>query len=190
MSFPAPSPNRALQTETCKFLLGYWQALRGARLLPAHADIDPASLSRFLPKIGLFEVRSPDLTICRLAGTGFRASLGFELTGRNVVHLYAADLHRAAGYRFWMMATKPCGAALVLPLVFSSGSANPHEVLLLPVAPNKPDGSTLLLVGIASFERLEWENAALLPQLSASPDFDFIDIGAGRPASTLPPADF
>jgi hypothetical protein len=161
--------------------------LRGARLRPRRREVDPADLSRHLPRIGLFEVRTPELTLCRLAGTAFRNSLGFELTGRNVIHLYAPDLHRAAGYRFHMMAAWPCGATLELPLKFSSGLENPHEILLLPLEPDRSDAPSLLLVGMAAIGRLEWQNAAILPQLQPSSTFRFVDIGAGIPASTMPP---
>jgi hypothetical protein len=69
--------------------------LRGDRLRPRRADIDPLALARHLPNIGIFEVLSPSLTLCQSAGTAFHRTLGFELTGKNVI-----QLHRAAGYRF------------------------------------------------------------------------------------------
>jgi hypothetical protein len=95
------------RTERCRNILRHWQTLRGDRLRPCRSEIDPANMVRDLPHIGLFEVHAPDLTYCRLAGTAYRFSLGFELTGKNVVHLYAQELHRTAGYRFYMIATQP-----------------------------------------------------------------------------------
>ena len=47
-----------------------------------------------------------------------------------------------------------------------------------------------LLLGAAGMQAVNWENIAVLPQLQAAPSFRFIDIGAGIPASTLPPDDF
>jgi hypothetical protein len=181
----APRPS----SKPCGAILDHWQALRGGRLQPCRPEIDPAALIPFLANIGIFEVVAPDVTICRLAGTAFHRSLGFELTGRNVAELYGPSLYRAAGYRFHMMATQPCAAMFDLNLRFSSGAENPHEIMLLPLEPGTPDASPALLVGIAPLRAVEWENAAVLPQLVPSPSFRFIDIGAGVPA-LWPPDDF
>ena len=165
----------------------YWQTLRGDRLIPYRAEIHPAPLLPYLKHVGLFEVRSPDLTYCRLAGTIFRETLGFELTGRNVVHIYAPSLHHAAGYRFFMMVTRPCAATFELPLTLESGAEHAYEILVLPVAPDDREAPPMLLVGIAPINPVSWHNTAILPQLRASPTFRFVDIGAGIPASSLPP---
>jgi len=178
------------KTETCQFVLGHWHALRGDRLRPRRAEIDPAAMARHLPYVGMFEVLTPELTLCRLAGTAFRSSLGFELTGRNVVHLYAPDLHRAAGYRFQTIVTRPCAATVVLDLRFSSGLENPHEVLLLPLEPDGSGAPPLILVGMSPMEAVTWQNTAVLPQLQASSSFRFVDIGAGIPDTTMPPDEF
>jgi len=177
-------------TEPCRFIADYWLALRGQRMLPRNAEIDPAALARNLPHVALLEVRSPDDTICRLAGTSIRLSLGFELTGKSVIHLYAPELHRAAGFRFWTMATQPCGATFEMGLRFSTGAHAPHEVIILPLEPDGPGMAPTLLLGAAGMQAVNWENIAVLPQLQAAPSFRFIDIGAGIPPSTLPPDDF
>ena len=178
------------RTEPCRFIADYWRTLRGDRLSPRRTEVDPAALARYLAHVGLFEVHSADLTVCRVAGTAFRLSLGFELTGKNVVHLYSADLHRAAGYRFSTIVTWPCAATVEISLRFSSGAEHPHEVLLLPLEPDGPGARPMILVGTAGIDAVAWQNAAILPQLQASPTFRFIDIGAGIPPSTLPPDDF
>jgi hypothetical protein len=46
------------------------------------------------------------------------------------------------------------------------------------------------LVATPGIDTVLWQNAAILPRLEASPTFRFIDIGAGIPASTMPPDDF
>ena len=134
-------------------------------------------------------MRSPDLTICRLAGTAFHKTLGFELTGKNVIHIYTPNLHRAAGYRFWMMASQPCASMFDMNLSFSVGAQNPHEVMLLPLEASRPGTSASLLVGIAASDVVLWNSAAMLPQVGQSPSSRFFDIGAGIPPS-WPPDDF
>ena len=181
----APRPG----SKPCGAILDHWQGLRGNRLRPRRSEIDPAALAPFLPNIGIFEVVAPDVTICRLAGTAFHRTLGFELTGRNVAELYGPSLYRAAGYRFQMMATQPCGAMFDLVLRFASGAENPHEIMLLPLEPESPAALPTLLVGVAPIRAVEWENTAVLPQLDPSPNFRFIDIGVGTPA-LRPPDDY
>lgn len=178
----APRPG----SKPCSAILDHWQVLRGDRLRPRRSEIDPAALVPFLPNIGIFEVVAPDVTICRLAGTAFRRTLGFELAGRNVAELYGPTLCRAAGYRFHMMATQPCGAMFDLVLRFASGAENPHEIMLLPLEPDSPTALPSLLVGVAPINAVEWENTAVLPQLDPSPNFRFIDIGVGIPPSWPP----
>ena len=178
------------KTEACRVILDHWQQLRGDRLLPRHAEFDPAAVARYLPNVALFEVRSPELTHCRLAGTAFRLTLGFELTGMNVNHLYAPELHRAAGYRFTTMVTRPCAATVELALRFSAQQQAPHELIFLPLEPDNGSTPPTLLVATAGIDDALWQNTAILPQLQTSPSFRFIDIGAGIPASTLPPDDF
>jgi len=178
------------KTEACRVILDHWQLLRGDRLLPRHAEFDPAAVARYLQNVALFEVRSPELTFCRLAGTAYRLSLGFELTGMNVNHLYAPELHRAAGYRFTTMAIRPCAATVELSLRFSAQQQAPHELIFLPLEPDDSGAPPTLLVATAGIDDVLWQNTAILPQLQASPTFRFIDIGAGIPISTLPPDDF
>jgi hypothetical protein len=178
------------KTEACRVILDHWQYLRGDRLVPRHAEFDPAAVARYLQNLALFEVRSPELTLCRLAGTAFRLTLGFELTGMNVNHLYAPELHRAAGYRFTTIAKQPCAATVELSLRFSAQQQSPHELIFLPLEPDGSDIPPTILVATAGIDSVLWQNTAILPQLQASPTFRFIDIGAGVPASTLPPDDF
>jgi hypothetical protein len=181
----APRPS----SKPCGVILDHWQALRGDRLRPRRSELDAAGLAPHLQNVGIFEVCAPDVTLCRLAGAAFHRTLGYELTGRNVVELYGPPLYRAAGYRFHMMATQPCGAMFDLVLRFASGAENPHEIMLLPLEPEDPGAPATLLVGIAAINAVEWENTAILPQLNPSPNFRFIDIGAGIPQS-WPPDDF
>lgn len=181
----APRP----ASKPCGVILDHWQTLRGDRLRPLRSELDPAAFKPFLQNVGIFEVVAPDTTICRLAGTAFHRTLGFELAGRNVAELYGPTLFRAAGYRFQMMALQPCAAMFDLVLRFASGAENPHEIMLLPLEPETPDAPPPLLVGIAPIRAVEWENTAVLPQLDPSPNFRFIDIGAGVPAS-WPPDDW
>ena len=63
-------------------LLDYWQALRGARAMPARRDIDPTAIWPLLPHIHLSEwYENPDRVRYRVAGTEVVASIGREISG-------------------------------------------------------------------------------------------------------------
>lgn len=68
----------------------YWKAKRGARAMPARADIDPADLVRYLPTIMLVDVRpgrsitGGPVYVYRLVGTAEVAVRGQDPTGQPV----------------------------------------------------------------------------------------------------------
>lgn len=66
-------------------LHGYWSAKRGARQMPARADIDPLEVPRLLPHLMLVAVAGePPRFRFRLVGTEIVARYGAELTGREL----------------------------------------------------------------------------------------------------------
>ena len=66
-------------------LHAYWSAKRGARPMPARADIDPIEVPRLLPHLMLVAVSDDPLRFrFRLVGTEIVARYGAELTGREL----------------------------------------------------------------------------------------------------------
>ncbi len=179
-----------LKTEPCARLLAYWDALRGDRLLPGRAEIDPAALVAVLPWVSIVELRDPDAMIYRLSGTALRDIMGFEATGRNMLDLVPAASRRQRAYRNWVAATRPCATAYEMNLIYSSGALYAHEGVSLPMTPARPGAPMLLLRAFAPIPGMIWYNRAEMPRAAGEYDFRFIDIGAGVPASTEPTADF
>lgn len=69
----------------------YWNAKRGARLMPRRADIDPFELRRHLPYLSLLEVVRPEAELdfrFRLLGTEITGHLGRDSTGKTVREVY------------------------------------------------------------------------------------------------------
>jgi hypothetical protein len=68
----------------------YWDAKRGARRMPARADIDPADLRMHLGWLELVDVL-PDCSDFRfrLLGTRINEAFGRDVTGKLVTELYA-----------------------------------------------------------------------------------------------------
>src|SRR5271165_4002420 len=64
-------------------LYAYWQAKRGARLMPARSDIDPADIPALLPYVMLIE-KAGNQFLYRLVGSGVVREVGHDATGTYV----------------------------------------------------------------------------------------------------------
>lgn len=101
-------PELKLQTPVLRMALAAWQAARGARAMPARADVDVAKLPReLLGHLALLEIEPgpPERFRWRLIGTHITAALGRDSTGRYFDELYEPQLAEAVltGPR-WVMA--------------------------------------------------------------------------------------
>ena len=179
----------SLQSAQIRFFADYWNALRGDRLMPSRADIDPGDLKPILANLAILEVQAPDRSIFRLCGTGLSRLLGFEATGRNYIDLMPEWQRRRRGYQAWSAVRHPCGAALVRKMVFPYGGEDILEALACPVMPKTPDALPQLIGVLVSRSKREWVNRVQEPGLSEADEVGFVDIGAGIP-SMLPPDDW
>jgi hypothetical protein len=72
-----------LSSSIGKELLSYWQRIRGARVMPSRADIEPTELKRILPCIMLSKIeRNPWRVRYTLVGTRCVANAGMDFTNR------------------------------------------------------------------------------------------------------------
>ncbi len=88
------------RSEKVARLLDYWNAIRGARLMPRRQEIDPTMIWTLLRNILVAEWhRDPDRLYYRIAGTEVAAAIGIELGGKWVTEIYpdAADVERTLG---------------------------------------------------------------------------------------------
>ncbi|WP_420345280.1 PAS domain-containing protein [Pelagibius sp.] len=76
----------------------YWNAKRGARLMPARGDIDPSEILKILPHIFLLDVRAEPLDFrYRLIGTKMDEHMMGSYTG-----LWMSSIpHQKAPSRIW-----------------------------------------------------------------------------------------
>jgi hypothetical protein len=78
--------------------LAYWQRIRGSRLMPARADLDPVHIPRLLPHVMLIDVlREPLDFRFRLLGSKHDRILGDNYRGRLLSELP----HMAKGTPIW-----------------------------------------------------------------------------------------
>ncbi len=78
--------------------LAYWEAIRGERLMPSRADVDPADIAQVLPFVMLVDVlRAPTDFRFRLIGTEIDLILSRSYTGIR----FSEIPHMARGNRIW-----------------------------------------------------------------------------------------
>ncbi len=82
-------------SEALRPLYLYWLAVRGEKLIPSRADIDPVTIPReLLPNIVLMDIiLSPLRFRYRLMGTAITEMLGVDWTGRYVDELPGGGVH-------------------------------------------------------------------------------------------------
>jgi hypothetical protein len=77
-------------------LFDYWLKSAGTKPMPARSDLDPFSVPRLLPHLGLIDVSDGlDKACFRLAGTRLHDVYGQELTGKKVEQIFSG---RCANY--------------------------------------------------------------------------------------------
>ena len=87
---PSPVPALLRSTEL-RGLFEYWEGRRGARRMPARADIDPAEFKPLIGRVSVIDVLGEDDASYRfrfrLAATPFCRAVGREMTGKMLEEL-------------------------------------------------------------------------------------------------------
>jgi hypothetical protein len=116
--------------------LGYWSRQRGAKSMPARADIDPIDLVRILPKVLLIDVL-PERPFFRfrVVGTSIVDWANFDATGRTL------DDIEPEAYRNMLFATYNECRGAACPIGHRIRWDQPQRVhrykrLLLPLSPD------------------------------------------------------
>jgi hypothetical protein len=79
-----------LVTQGQRELFDYWRQSAGSRPMPSRADLDPLSVPKLLPCIGIIDVASGlDEAKFRLAGTRLHDIYGEEITGKRIDRIFA-----------------------------------------------------------------------------------------------------
>ncbi|UWP99700.1 PAS domain-containing protein [Aliiroseovarius crassostreae] len=83
---------------------GYWEGLRGKRLVPARSELDPRGLSGILEHAFILEKIAPGMAKIRLSGQGLNDILGMEMRGMPISSLFMpearAEIQEALGRLF------------------------------------------------------------------------------------------
>ena len=155
-----PDAARRAGSEQHRAVYAHWHAKRGDRVAPARADLDLASLARYLPNLVLADVVDGRFRY-RVMGTAVAHDLGRDLTGtfigahspphyaRAFVALYARtrELCRPVFSTTWHTPTKHSvrfASRLFLPLTLGGGAA--EMVLMSRVCITDPQGASRMLL--------------------------------------------
>lgn len=122
-----------LPTENLRWMLSFWNNLRGHRDMPARSDFSPEQMVPMLPYVSLIDVeRDPQRFRIRLVGTGIVAESGVDLTGKYYDELQNPEnlLERSA----WVAENRQSYYAHGLPLDWASQDFNSYAVLVMPLS--------------------------------------------------------
>jgi hypothetical protein len=132
-----PVPIRSaedLETPAMRRIWTVLEAKRGDRAFLNRADIDPGELVSVLSTVGLVEVhREPLRFRVRLAGTGWRETLGFEATGL-WLHDWPQPMQRFALELIWSWAATERQACRARRHAVIDGAALHYEAVVIPLS--------------------------------------------------------
>lgn len=127
-----------------ELLLGYWMKLRGARRVPARAEIDPRAIKRLLPDLFILDRSSRNQYPFRLAGTRICWLYGKELRETNFLSLWRGSSERQARETL-----EQCLRTASPATMYVIGETLDHrtlraEIMFLPIADSRGNVTRLL----------------------------------------------
>jgi hypothetical protein len=167
--------------EDQKILFDLWNELRGERLLPMAAEVDPIKMVKLLPEVAIFDVFSRDNITYRLAGTGVSGRLGSDPTGKNLIELTDPPTREFVADLFEKISSQPVGAIVHYHNTYSVGTLAPVHSFLLPVSGGDASNPRVIsLHARASATAYAAAQEATVIGTSVEETI-WIDIGAGAP---------
>jgi hypothetical protein len=127
----------------------HWDQVRGARLMPARADIDPSAIKPLLPYIVIAEVFHDPLRVrYRLVGTAVVEHSRFDYTGKWLHEVDFGEPHDwIAVYEVFVREKRPLFGHSEIPFEDNVRPPQPYEFCMLPLS---ADGATV--TGMLSLE--------------------------------------
>jgi hypothetical protein len=131
----------------------YWEALRGARLMPNRAEIDPRGIEGALEYSFIVERIAPGIARLRIAGSHLNDLMGMEVRGMPLTSFITAASRRQVSDTLEEVFETPATCTLHLVSEASAAQA-PLEarMLLMPLKSDLGDVSRILGVLVAQGE--------------------------------------
>ncbi len=124
---------------------GYWNALRGSRLLPLRSEIDPRGLKGALEFCFVLERIAPGIARLRVAGSHLGDLMGMEVRGMPISSFLASNSRQEFGEMLEEVFETPATASIMLSA--ETGFGRPPlraRMILLPVRSDLGDTSRVL----------------------------------------------
>lgn len=137
----------SVQRPRLQRLLRYWEDKRGARAMPARADIDPMEIPWMLGDLSLLEVHRLDGGLryrFRLMGTHVVERLGYNVTGKWLEDLPAPDYRRRLVGIFRTVVERAV-PIVERPHMLIDNYVHHYEVLRLPLSEDGRQVDMLML---------------------------------------------
>ncbi|THH38532.1 PAS domain-containing protein [Aliishimia ponticola] len=124
---------------------GYWNALRGGRVMPLRSEIDPRGLKGALEFCFVLERIAPGLARLRVAGSHLGDLMGMEVRGMPISSFLTADSRQRFGEALEEVFETPATATVTLNAETGFGRpALNARMILLPVRSDLGDTSRIL----------------------------------------------
>jgi hypothetical protein len=123
----------------------YWLALWSGDTPPLLSSFDPFRIATHLRSVAMVEVRLRQSAICRAAGGNLRSSVGYDLTGKDVVALVPQHQRREM---MRVVEDIVLGSIVVAdrPFLRADGRVDLIQEIALPFADPSVDGSLRYLI--------------------------------------------
>lgn len=163
----------------------FWRGLPKDGLIPHRRDVKPARAATLLRNIVMLEARlgeKPSLRI-RLVGSSVQERIQSNITGLDYLDFRPAQYHADTLAEVRQMFDRPCGIWQMLEMHYERGFAQNFEMTAFPLLGDDADVPLILALvhpagGLVRAQPVG-RNPVLADTVTA---FDFIDIGAEKPA--------
>ena len=123
----------------------YWEAVRGARLLPKRSDIDPRGIEQALENAFILERIAPGIARLRIAGSHLTDLMGMEVRGMPLTSFFTPAARTTVSDLLEVVFQTPAICSLRLTSPEASGRpALDARLILLPLRSDLGDVSRLL----------------------------------------------
>lgn len=140
-----------IESPTVRGVFDYWQRRRGARAMPARADIQPADIPRLLRHVYLLDVLpAPRDFRFRLIGTGIIERYGEDHTGKRIGEVFAEPTLSLARRLFATAADEQRPVRASGPVAWRNDEHVTFELVALPLA--EDGGGVNMIFGAMVFE--------------------------------------
>ncbi len=123
----------------------YWEAIRGARLLPKRSDIDPRGIEQALENAFIVERIAPGIARLRIAGSHLNDLMGMEVRGMPLTAFFTPAARTAISDLLEVVFQTPASSTLRLTSEAAAGRpALDARMILLPLKSDLGDVSRIL----------------------------------------------